>query len=664
MADDILTRNAAGELEVRTVATTGDTGTNKDDIYTRDSQGRLAVRISGSGGGGGGGASVAADVSYNPSGDEIITANNVQSALSQLDDETAKLVKDSSILTTWINMTEWVGAETDIALRDMQIIDGLDSRPSYKDVGAVVINSGQRIIGIIDRINKHVPDEWDETGFADHAIVKTIFAATQINTNEFAKSIIWENNYYGQKTPWESNNERKIVLKAHTSFWEGKYYIYLKTCRKATNADNTSLATNIQTKFIDIITRFDFEIDSEGNVINQKASLVSPLAGSDWQNPITVTQNCDGLGFARLEDASGYIFSSCKGNSVFSTDFFMNATDGDEREIFAWSPIMDEFDSTVASFDEWYLESNIWNAPEGGAELFQSVPVGLPVIKGIGDYATGQGAIYGDFGEGKILQFQDNLFFNRASAAAQDPYFGGAHVLVVRATILRYDQDTGQYSYAIVEFSPFPEKVEAKVIDATGEFANVNWEFAFKWYSNFSVGGLTPYGLEVKPTSIFLSWTGNANGYRIGGYITDFYDYTANPAMRFPVTPLRVSETTLLGDEGDINVLPQCGGMALISGVKNVGTVQAGVAEGNIVIYLPFPMDTITDESTGEETFRKYHPQISIMTDGTFKQIIADIGELRADSFDVCLRNIDTEAAYDVRISWSVLAKVPRNKWW
>lgn len=55
MYDDVLQRNADGELEIRTVTTTGDTSTNKDDVFTRDEQGRLCIRITGAGGGGGGG---------------------------------------------------------------------------------------------------------------------------------------------------------------------------------------------------------------------------------------------------------------------------------------------------------------------------------------------------------------------------------------------------------------------------------------------------------------------------------------------------------------------------------------------------------------------------------------------------------------------------------
>lgn len=86
--EDVLQRNAAGELEIRTVPSTGDTGTNPDDVYTRDSQGRLCVRTTGGGGGGGGGGGTtptAADVSFDPADLTTITSDNVQGALQEVD---------------------------------------------------------------------------------------------------------------------------------------------------------------------------------------------------------------------------------------------------------------------------------------------------------------------------------------------------------------------------------------------------------------------------------------------------------------------------------------------------------------------------------------------------------------------------------------------------
>ena len=98
MNDDVLQRNAAGELEIRTVSSTGDTGTDKNDVYTRDSAGRLCVRTTG--GGGGGGASTAADVSFDPAGLKIITADDVQSALQQVDSSLPQPIKYTHIGTT------------------------------------------------------------------------------------------------------------------------------------------------------------------------------------------------------------------------------------------------------------------------------------------------------------------------------------------------------------------------------------------------------------------------------------------------------------------------------------------------------------------------------------------------------------------------------------
>lgn len=82
--EDVLQRNAAGELEIRTAPSTGDTGTNPDDVYTRDEQGRLCVRTTG-GGGGGGTTPTAAGVSFDPADLTTITADNVQSALEEVD---------------------------------------------------------------------------------------------------------------------------------------------------------------------------------------------------------------------------------------------------------------------------------------------------------------------------------------------------------------------------------------------------------------------------------------------------------------------------------------------------------------------------------------------------------------------------------------------------
>ena len=53
MNDDVLERNDSGDLEVRVVNSTGDNGTDVNDVFTRDDEGRLALRTVGGGSGGG-----------------------------------------------------------------------------------------------------------------------------------------------------------------------------------------------------------------------------------------------------------------------------------------------------------------------------------------------------------------------------------------------------------------------------------------------------------------------------------------------------------------------------------------------------------------------------------------------------------------------------------
>ena len=195
MADDVLTRNSADELALRVVQSSGDTGTNKDDVYTRDSQGRLSVRTVGGSGGGSGGASTAADVSFDPSGLNVITGTNVQSALAQVDssvkgvqDTTSGLqgsvsglqgsvselqgsvnvLQDSvSVLSTAVELSTEIGGKTTVALSDLTAM-AIDGRPSYKKAGATVYG-GNGVVGIIDSVD------------STNAIITTVSAFASID---------------------------------------------------------------------------------------------------------------------------------------------------------------------------------------------------------------------------------------------------------------------------------------------------------------------------------------------------------------------------------------------------------------------------------------------------------------------------------------------------
>ena len=81
--EDVLQRNDAGELEIRTAPSTGDTGTNKDDVYTRDEQGRLCVRTTGGGGGGGTGTVASVNGVQPVDGNVEITGDNINATVGE-----------------------------------------------------------------------------------------------------------------------------------------------------------------------------------------------------------------------------------------------------------------------------------------------------------------------------------------------------------------------------------------------------------------------------------------------------------------------------------------------------------------------------------------------------------------------------------------------------
>lgn len=118
--EDVLQRNDAGELEIRTAPSTGDTGTNPDDVYTRDAQGRLCVRTTGGGGGGGSGG--LETVSH----DETLSGNGTTNSPLSVVNPVPSDGTTGQVLTKTADGIEWADAATgDVAsVNGVQPVDG------------------------------------------------------------------------------------------------------------------------------------------------------------------------------------------------------------------------------------------------------------------------------------------------------------------------------------------------------------------------------------------------------------------------------------------------------------------------------------------------------------------------------------------------------------
>lgn len=216
MTDDILTLNESGEVSVRTTSSAGDTSTNKNDVYTRDSQGRLAVRVVGATGGGGGSVSgdyvrqYSAMPEPNSAGDIVqyignsapynhgafyesvaqsggtyawqeITVDNLLEAMVE---------NNASVLQTTKSLSANLGVSINVSLSQLTAFAGLDARPSHKDIGAVVFDPNGRI-GIIDHFNAAKTQAYVMTIYLPASGLPTINGAYKVLGTDTTTSPKW-----------------------------------------------------------------------------------------------------------------------------------------------------------------------------------------------------------------------------------------------------------------------------------------------------------------------------------------------------------------------------------------------------------------------------------------------------------------------------------------
>lgn len=269
MSDDILARNSLGELSVRTTSTVGDTGLDKNDVYTRDSQGRLCVRTVGGGGGG----------DYDA---EIQALNNAV-----------------SILSTSVNISPNIGASTTVPLSELTAID-IDGRPSYKAAGATVY-AENGVVGIIDAItgqNAAVVTVQVATGDSNNNGIKGDYCSTY-GITDMPNGVI--------TTPAENNNlniPAGIILKAagsdtlttlasatthqtqsvdnFTLFYAGGDFLECGSVHYSEIEPATNGETNYQAWYSPIIGSWQFRSNDTGNV--WRTAVATPLCDCIFTN--------------------------------------------------------------------------------------------------------------------------------------------------------------------------------------------------------------------------------------------------------------------------------------------------------------------------------------------------------------------------------------------
>ena len=626
MADDVLTRNSADELALRVVQSSGDTGINKDDVFTRDSQGRLSVRtVGGSGGGSGGGASTAADVSFDPSGLNVITGTNVQSALAQVDSSvkgvqdtttglqgsvsglqgsvselqgSVNILQDSvSVLSTAVELTTEIGGKTTVALSDLTAM-AIDGRPSYKKAGATVYG-GNGVVGIIDSVD------------STNAVITTVSTSVSIS-----KGHTW--------TRIESsgtNNQTACLIANFGSLSDGWYEVLVKQVREDKDYGSAW-------RLLFAIENGEIQFSNEKKTKYIPVPELSPL--STYFAWATKDYRSYPIFFAKI--GGDFVFSGFSG--------YLNTTPGcigqdRNKVIFDVSDVlnldtgeyMDLKNTRVSESYSWEPEF------EGHQNYHGTTPYGVDL--NIPNYFTGASGpsatepIYG-------VRISQAFEFGRQDSA---DYLGYGHA--PKSILYVYLALSDMSSLTILKIQLFMGEWSVETIKATGIFTNITWDCRVASFSNLH---LYPNNIITIPDGLSLPsgycFCGNGGSYCSLDFITydDKSEYTPNLQLTaFPrQVPTESSSAYTVYHE---NGLVEMGGIVPIT-----DTLQPDVALGNVPVVF-----------SQELANANFVPTVTVMTDGTFKRVMVDVANPTTTGFDLCVRNVDTEAVSGIKIAWKVV---------
>lgn len=597
MADDVLTRNSADELALRVVQSSGDTGMNKDDVYTRDSQGRLSVRTVGGSGGGSGGASTAADVSFDPSGLNVITGTNVQSALTQVDSSVKDLQDSVSVLTTSAELSTVIGGTTTVALGDLTAMN-IDGRPSYKQAGATVY-AKNGVVGIIDSVD------------STNAVITTVSTSVSIS-----KGHTW--------TRIESsgaNNNPASLIANFGSLSDGWYEVLVKQVRKDNNYGSAW-------RLLFVIENGEIQISNEKKTKYIPAPELSPL--STYFAWATKDYRSYPIFLAKID--VDFVFSGFTG--------YFNETPGcigqeNEKVIFDVSDVLNLDTGEYMDLKNIRVSESYSVEPGfDGHQTYQGTsPYGVDL--NIPNYFTGAS---GPSATDPVYGIGINQAFAFGQQDSAD-YLGYGHA--PKSILYVYLALSDMSSLTVLKIQLFMGEWSVETIKATGIFTNITWDCRVQYNSNLR---LYPNNIITIPDGLSMPsgycFCGNGGSYCSLDFIThdDKSEYT--PSLQLTALPRQVpTESSSAYTVYHENGLIEMGGVVPIT-----DTLQPDVALSNVPVVF-----------SQELANANFVPTITVMTDGTFKRVMADVANPTTTGFDLCVRNVDAEAVSGIKIAWKVV---------
>ena len=176
---------------------------------------------------------------------------------------------------------------------------------------------------------------------------------------------------------------------------------------------------------------------------------------------------------------------------------------------------------------------------------------------------------------------------------------------------------------------------------ADGVFKDVNWKLGFQ--DNASGNTIIPVGIFADGFSFSNKVVGRCLYGNNGNEMLSF-EATSRSADSFNRVVSFDKYVKPDGSKSDY-MIPHNSGLVEMGGIVPIAdTLQPDVALGNVPVAF-----------AQELANANFVPTITVMTDGTFKKVMADVANPTATGFDLCVRNVDTEAVSGIKIAWKVV---------
>ena len=577
-----------------------------DDVLTRNSADELALRVAQSSGDTG----TNKDDVYTRDSQGRLAVRTVGGSGGGGADYSAEikaLENAVSVLATSVALTTEIGGKTEVVLGNLTAMD-VDGRPSYKEAGATVY-ADNGVVGIIDSVD------------SISAIITTV-SVVGVPKDEY--------EWLKAKVEGPAAQTRCLYLN-FGALEDGTYEFFVKNpLVVATSAFGC---------------RF---VIRDGNPpqpwSNESYYYPLPQMSSGVFIQGWASQQFSGMPLLFGKSGNDFVFLSQAGYPNIVPGAVDEGADG---RFFEFTKLINVETGNVLELKEYSVYSGS-DYPDGLdlSNISQSFTGKSPYRTEIQeqDYTTSRWWEYFSNNDESLVQAIWIDYINPNASVINDTYLmGQPYIGKDRLCLI----STLTNDICELEFGMGVGKCWGKVIRATGVFADLDWKIAFLDGDTVGASGqmVIPFfiyadGFHFNDVIVNRAFFGSN-----GNTTSAFFNFFNDVALPEEYVSVAFTKEKIQTASSANYVIQHENGLIEMGGVVPIAdTIQSDVALGNIPVAF-----------TNELANANFVPTITVMTDGSFKKVMADVANPTTTGFDLCVRNVDVEAVSGIKIAWKVV---------